>query len=351
MSTLYKKKIYIVILFNIFFIIIISIIIKNIFSENKIVDLQNINSLIEKMKGRSESDRFWQNLESEIEILKNDPKLLPFLLKSVQNPDNALKIKATFWLGNLGEEATEAIPILIKNLKDNNKRLVLHSIRALGKIGKNSSEALYSLINLLKHIHTKDPSTLNDSDDILFQEISYSLGGMGTKAKESIPFLLEFIKTRHWKLSTSVIYTLGDIAIDDEQVKYELSKLLKHNKEQVRFASAISLSKLSPNIHEGIPELIKALKGNDKKRHYLAALALSKYQIETTSVTNILIQEFQNKNATSTYRIDALKGLLNIRKDAKRVVPILKKILEDKNEDKEIREVVSKALKTISNND
>ena len=77
---------------------------------------------------------------------------VPFLKSCLKDKREFVRCLAAETLGEIGEEAVEAVEEIKDALSDENRQVVLHSIMALSSIGEKARAALPKLRGLLRSI-------------------------------------------------------------------------------------------------------------------------------------------------------------------------------------------------------
>ena len=67
-----------------------------------------------------------------------------------QDEDSSVRSNAAIALGNIGEDAKDAVPALIQALQDQNSEIRYHAAMALGEIGSGAADAVSALIQALQ---------------------------------------------------------------------------------------------------------------------------------------------------------------------------------------------------------
>src|SRR5262249_46399239 len=102
------------------------------------------------------------------------------LIKRLKDKDVDVRSGAAFALGELGEEAKEAVPALIQALQDADRNARFWSAEALGKIGAPAVPAL--------------AEALKDKNAGVRYGAAYALAKMGAEAKAAVGALSDALK-------------------------------------------------------------------------------------------------------------------------------------------------------------
>lgn len=114
-----------------------------------------------------------------------DPAVVPILARALSGQSEKVRMYAAEGLGKIGEAAKDAVPELIKALSDVDWGVRDCAARALGRIGEAAKDAVPELIKTLKK-----PSSVEE-EEYVHNSAAYALGRIGEAAKDALPALIE----------------------------------------------------------------------------------------------------------------------------------------------------------------
>jgi HEAT repeat protein len=169
--------------------------------------------------------------------------VVPVFVTCLSDKDLDLRLIVADELPNLGPAAKAAVPTLITGTRDENVYFRLAAIKALGEIGPGAEPAIPFLIDALKE-------GVYGSDD--------ALGGIGAAA---VPALLAVFKSSKDKAlldrATSAFTDMGPQAAPAVP---ELIAALKN--KDTRLGAISALQAIGPAAKDGVPALIAILNGS-----------------------------------------------------------------------------------------
>lgn len=295
---------------------------------------------------------------------------------------------ATKAFGNIGPEAKDAVPILIDLLKGKYRighGLSLPPIRgwtgrnieaaaaeALGKIGPVDKRVIPALIKQLKGVYIWDvqPPTVFDTGVLkgVVKRFGFSGGPPTARAvvgvlarigKPAIPALAEALEGTDWNLACNATRVLGKIG------KPAIPTLVKSLEKKKMYAAytcvvtlqgriALALGMMGPEARETAPVLIRALKKDSHVALY-AAIALNNIKPKPETAVPLLIKILKEKQQDKYWlnRKYVIEVLANMGASAKDALPYLKEIAKERSiEDfmygkREARKAIEKIQKAI----
>jgi HEAT repeat protein len=254
-----------------------------------------------------------------------DRRVVPSLIKCMDDPYLAVRISVAYALGKLGDPL--AVETLVHSLhqklprskaripKDCIKDLYVVIGEAIANIGVGDSTAVLGLLRAFQH------------PDIKVRVVAISIVG---KLQDSsvVPQLLRMLRDMHKSIRNEAVKSLGQFK--DPSIVPSLVKSLRDFNASVREESAIALGKIGSE--SAVPALEKSLRDYNASVRKESAIALGK--IGGKSALSILLNRIQNKNPE--VRQSSALGLGEI-KDSQ-AVPVLLNYIQDKNS--EVRESV-----------
>lgn len=234
--------------------------------------------------------------------------------------DKDERIEAAGELGDLGEDAAEAVPKLIPLIHDSAVGAAV--TEALGDIGEASAPAVPELIKAMEQ----------DKEEIA-TEAAYSLGGIGPGAKAGIPALIAGLDKPH--LVKPAAWALGMIGPESKAAVLKLCALIQHQDAHIRKYAIFSLGRIGPAAKEAVPLLLPyaTMKVQDRvdrmmRRAAIEALA----QIGPDPKEGVPFFVSLLKDPDWTTRVKAVEGLGRLGHAAKAAAPELIKILKARND-------------------
>jgi HEAT repeat protein len=193
------------------------------------------------------------------------PKVIP-LLSSDQRQD---VMNAAVILGKIGLEPTLVVPALGKALENPDAEVRGKVVDALANFGPEAAPAVTMLRQTLAKTVQSD----------LQKQIAYTLGEIGPPAKESIPQLVELLKSgkdREGFLSVTAAVALGKIGPSAETAVPALMAALKSDDARLATVSAEALGNIGAGAQAAIPALIEAMRFTEKEHRENQAEPLGK---------------------------------------------------------------------------
>lgn len=264
-----------------------------------------------------------------------------------RNPIVRQKIAAA--IAAIGPTATSAIPFVIKALDDPDEAVRLAAVRAVGGTAPASKAAIPKLIKLAQE------------KNVVMRRAAISvMRGFGAEAREAVPVLIAALDDPDPgdpRESPSVSYLaaiiLGGIGSDAKSAADALIKLQHGDNVNLRGASLETLAKIVPRDPRVIPIFLDVLKNQDHKElRRGAARALGILGATAKEAVPGLIDALRAKDIGDQMLEVALKeaciwALGEIGPDAKAAIPILREM--STHLDPNIRSEVKNALEKIEN--
>ena len=139
-------------------------------------------------------------IETISELGSEGVPAIPSLIKAIQDKDMLVRAAATFALAGLGPQASSAIPQLVKLLGDPNRNIREGASLALEKTGP---EAVNPLISVLRK-----------GGGVEVEMATQTLAGIGKPALTALLFELCSKDERSWKPASSALAQMGAIPVD-----------------------------------------------------------------------------------------------------------------------------------------
>jgi hypothetical protein len=158
-------------------------------------------------------------------------KLIPELIRVLENSNNQARINALFALEALGPASVEAVPVLRQATKD--PTVSSHAIRVLGKIGQDAVGAVPDLVVALK-----------SSELGIVQVAAYALAGIGPSGSAAIAPLTDLLNHESENIRWAAAYALGSMGSLAKSASPQLIRLLSDPSETVRDNTKFALSRI-----------------------------------------------------------------------------------------------------------
>jgi HEAT repeat protein len=205
-------------------------------------------------------------------LVSCNSQAVPALIKLLKHKDENIRIVAIVILGEIGEEATEAIPFFEKVLKDRreeNKNSRIMVVNTLAKMGQATVPALIA--------------ALKDQDGWVRHEAASALGQIG---KTAVPALIAALKDKDGWVRYEAASALGQIGKEAKDAVPALIVALKDRDSWVRSEAASALGQIGQEAKEAVPQLTVAVK-NDECSEIREAAIESLKQIAPDEVVSL----------------------------------------------------------------
>ncbi len=160
-------------------------------------------------------------------IGRDDPKVLPILMKFMEDSNTMLRKAAMIGLKALGPKATPAIPKLIKRLQTDKDYLARGvAVHVLANIGAKAKAAVPAMIQVFS------PATKSWNRDLKV-ETALALRKMGKEGHKAIPALLRamtHMKERSNEVKVATALTLGVMGVKKKVVLNKLKAIATNPK-------------------------------------------------------------------------------------------------------------------------
>lgn len=193
-------------------------------------------------------------------------------------------------------------------------------------------------------------SDLKGNEAVKKRKAVKQIATMGNSAKSAVPTLVWLLdKDRDVLVRRGAAEALGAISGDPKPTINALSKAMKDSDVEVIAAASVSLSKYGK---QAMPTLQKALTDSDKEVRRNAAEAITKIGPDAKDAVPALLKAYQSegpavRRGNNSVKASYVEALGAIGPDAKEAIPVFEKFLEERNADRELRRVVTDALRKI----
>ncbi|MFO0815495.1 MAG: HEAT repeat domain-containing protein [Gemmatales bacterium] len=173
---------------------------------------------------------------------------------------------------------------------------------------------------------------------------------MKTAAKSTAPLVASLLeKDRDVLVRRSAAEALGVIGADSKMTIAALSKAMKDTDTEVIARASTSISKYGK---DAVPVLRQALAEKDNQVRKYAADALASIGPDAKEAVPDLLKAYQaegpNMRRGNNIRAAYVIALGNIGPDAKEAIPVFEAFLKERNPDRELRRVVTEAMRKIN---
>jgi HEAT repeat protein len=261
-------------------------------------------------------------------LVKCGSSVVPYLIEATDNEDETISLASIAILGEIGEDAKDAIPSLLRIIENESASFFVFdektilATNAITKMGENGKEIIHNLVS-------QNIIALEDEDSNVRSNAAYVLGNMGKEAKEAIPALISALKDEDSDVRYYAAYALGNMGEEAKEAIPALISALKDEDSYVRFNAAGALGNMGKEAKEAIPALISALKDEDSNVRSNAAYVLGNMGKEAKEAIPALI--FALKDEYSNVRYRAAYALVNMGKETKEAILALIWALEDED--------------------
>jgi HEAT repeat protein len=211
--------------------------------------------------------------------------------KDKDKDDKDIRIGAARGLGEIGEDAGDAVPALIEALdqdQEETKDYYRAVAKSLGDIGSGAKAAVPDLIELYEK-----------------KEIEAAIWALGSIGKDAVPSLIKLLNHKDdEKVRADAAFALVLVGEDAEAAVNDLRNAIKdeNEDEKVRARAAVALVQIDPAQAQSVStELIAALGQSDDKQDK-----------ETQARAALLLGQLGRDALVSKTQIDAVPALIEI---------------------------------------
>lgn len=309
------------------------------------------------------------------------PKAAPgtqALIQAVGQGDRRLDNAALATIEAIGKSATAPVIQALRTSKNPKQRL--WCVEALSKF--ESEEQRLALIRATRdedanvraiavfHLYSyalkKDREAvtamvraLEDESEMVCSNAARLLGDAKVQREDVVRGLVKLLRSRHHEARERAAWALATLQPKKpEVVKALMERLTKEDLPYTRASAAVALGNLGPIAKPALPRLLKALDVKDVKNEQTAmrligSVVEAMQKISPTDarkVIPILVQILTDKNESPLTRAAAAGSLLFLNADLQKIVPVLRKTLEEaeKNELTVLADSLQRALKKLS---
>ena len=197
---------------------------------------------------------------------------VPVFIEELEDENESIRTGAATGLGEIGEEARDAVPALIEALNQEGSTNFKDAVvEALGKIGTDADLVVPVMIDLYEEIDSRTAvealaSYGPDARDAIPQieqafvdpqtrsAASEALGSIG---RDAVPTLVSFLNDSDPEVRASAAYGLMLVGEDAADAVDDLKLAIEDQNQIVRSASAVALAQIDPTYADIVlPELI-----------------------------------------------------------------------------------------------
>lgn len=227
------------------------------------------------------------------------PAALPALQTALGAAPWQAKIWVTKILGRMGKKALPAVPALVDALGDNDIDVRKGALLTLNNLGASAVSAMPKLLKIIKS--TKLPRHIWEGA----LQCIFSIGNQGTLG------LLSLLESDDWAIRRKIMENIGRLGarVGPQAVPF-LTQALGHKQKEVRWTSAMVLSKLGRSASPAVSALVQTLDDKDPITRKWSARALGAIGPKARSAIGALEKRKSDIDpAVQNAVIDALKIL------------------------------------------
>jgi HEAT repeat protein len=197
---------------------------------------------------------------------------------------------------------------------------------------------------------------LNSPDAKLRKRAIYSLGTIGSKVPEAVPAIARImLDDDDADLRREASLALLKMIPASGEAVPALAQALADEDPLVRMYAANTLFRLGGRSQPAIPALLNAIKHPrnqillprfSQTIQEMAILALGRAGVASQEVAAALMESLESAQTVQT-RIATIRALGDVGTEARTAVPHLHKLLDDDNEDEDVRQVAKETLQKI----
>lgn len=188
-------------------------------------------------------------------------RVVPALIKTLEDSDEAVREEAALALGRLGPDSEPAVPIILKNLTDDDWQVREGTAIALGQLGLDVGGVYEGLAN-----------ALDDEMPGVRAKSARAIAVFGARDVEVVGKILAMASERDPKMRAASASALGTIPDDarigtlSQQTVDTLSVLLEDHEEKVREVAAKAIGRHGRSASPYVEQLHKLARFDDSPR-------------------------------------------------------------------------------------
>ena len=287
-----------------------------------------VATLIERLKSQDPAAR--KDAVSQLLELGSDARnAVNALGQALKDTDYEVRYKAAGVLYKIGSESIAVLPQLIDALKDEKPEVRIMSIEALGSIGSDAEAAIPDLIKIIN----------NEEEDPNIRAAGLrALGRIGKNPGESVPVITRAMRSPNPNIRFNALQALRNFKYHLKGQALQIAQMLKEDSNSsIRERAAEVTGELEDEAGPILPILIDII-GNVKEGD---ALRLN-------SIQSLIKLERETINPSRKSDNNKIKEIII---EAGLSIPIIVKILRNKDENKEIRKAAIEAIAVVSPNE
>ncbi len=276
------------------------------------------------------------------------PAAVMDLAQALKDAESEVRSSAALALGILKEDAKDALPQLIATLRDvfrdPNSVGWFEAATAIMKIEEQNTTVPVLVAEKLKN----QTEALGGARNFLVR--------LGSRAQPSVPTLIDVLRDHEnfWMgRCGQAIDVLGSIGPPAKEAVPELLKLLEVREDDLRFRSALALTRIDPQQEAGVSVLLAELGNRDVRGRAEGAVWLAKRatlvlwdgKTLRRAISGGLRGMQQTAYANRSRRVTAVQALGEMGPAGRDAVPALTEALKDPTP--AVREAAAKALNKI----
>jgi HEAT repeat protein len=238
------------------------------------------------------------------------------LVDGLKEKDLNLRMQCAYVLAQRGQERKAILPTLMEALKSKSPGVREQAIQSFQNIGGDGKDAAPALLEILQ----------NDPEPNLKQQALYALQNVGGDPKLMLPGLKKMIEDKDASLrltALQIIWRYGPDAIE------LIVKCFDDKDENVRQNATWVLQQVQGDLKPALPKIRELVKSKNQQVRIGAVALLSRCGDDAADDLLALL-----KNGDDQVRWQAVYGLRNMQKSAKKLLPTLTAMVKDeKNND------------------
>ena len=213
--------------------------------------------------GSEDSDVCMHAVDALGELGEDAAEAVPALIEALQHDDREVCWHVCRTLGAVGEDAEAAVPALAKLLKDESAYVRGYAAYALGKIGKAAEPVADALID-----------NVFDEDPLVRRATLRALRAIDPPVEKTMPVVIRILKEGDMSM---IIPALRSIADEGKDAVPRLRQVLQHEEaeyEEAQYWACVVLADIGPDAAPAAGDIAKVLKAKDPDTRLQALLAL-----------------------------------------------------------------------------
>lgn len=176
-------------------------------------------------------------------------------LARLKDPDDTMRLRAAYALGQISPPAPQTVPALIKAVDDRAQEVRWYSTDSLGRLGPAAKSGVAVI---LKNVNEKNADGQLVNDQAFFVAAAQAFGRIGPGAADASHWLLESLRHEHAPLRMAAALALWRIKKQPEALT-ALTESLADPSGEASYLASLALLELGPEARPAAEALVKAL--------------------------------------------------------------------------------------------